>query len=201
MLIKAIFYGRGGQGAKSSADIFAKSAIYQDYYGQSFSKFGAEKSGTPVYSFLRISDKEIRTHEPFEKADILVILDDTLLVFNPDIVDFIDNTSKIKMIMINCDNPKIIERVKQSLNEKKINANIFRVDATGIAIKHIGRNVPNTSLLAKLYKLLEEQGYDFNLNKLKQVVQELFEHKGKDIVEKNIQAIDFAYNCKTKDEA
>ena len=26
-------------------------------------------------------------------------------------------------------------------------------------------------------------------------------HKGKDIVEKNIQAIDFAYNCKTKDEA
>ena len=76
--LKAVFYGRGGQGAKSIADIFAKAAIYQGYYAQSFSKFGAEKSGTPVFASIRISAKEIRTHEPIEKCDVLVIVDETL---------------------------------------------------------------------------------------------------------------------------
>jgi len=196
MNLKLMFYGRGGQGAKSSADIFAKSVIYQGYYGKSLSKFGAEKSGTPVYSFLRISDKEIRTNQPIEKTDVLVILDDTLIMFNPDILDYLDKDSKEKIILINCDNPELMKKVKASLKKKRINANLYRVDATGIAIKHIGRNVPNTSLLAKLYKLLG----DFDLSKLKQVVQEVFEHKGKDIVDKNIKAIAFAYNCETKNE-
>lgn len=184
MQIKAIFYGRGGQGAKSSADIFAKAAIYQGNYAQSFSKFGAEKSGTPVFSFLKISDQEIFSHEPFEKCDILVILDDTLLVFNPSILDTLDKESQIKLILVNSKNQTIID----NLRKKMKNINIIDIDATGIALKNIKKNAPNTTLLAKLMTELNKNNYNFKIDYLIKVVSDLFEDD-KDMIERNKKAI------------
>lgn len=192
MDLKFIFYGRGGQGAKSSADILAKSAIYQGYYAQSVSKFGAEKSGTPVFASLKISDQNIVSHEPIEKCDILIILDDTLIVSNKNLINFIDSNSKLNIILINTKNKKIIEDLEKSVKSKKLNSKIEYIDATGIAIKNIQKNTPNTTLLSKLLFLLNNENINLSKQKLIDVISEIFEHNSS-IIEKNIKSINEAY--------
>ncbi|MEM4717956.1 MAG: 2-oxoacid:acceptor oxidoreductase family protein [Desulfurococcaceae archaeon] len=79
MLYEIIFLGRGGQGGVTASNILVQAAIYEDKYGQSFPFFGAERRGAPVTAYARISDKPILKHGMFNEADILIILDDTLL--------------------------------------------------------------------------------------------------------------------------
>src|SRR5207247_7572759 len=48
-------------------------------WAQAFPSFGSERTGTPVVSFCRIDDKEIRLREPILEPDALIIQDPTLL--------------------------------------------------------------------------------------------------------------------------
>src|SRR5512133_2510001 len=78
-LIEIIFYARGGQGAKSAAEIMAQAAVSEGKFVQAFPSFGPERSGAPTETYLRISEKEIRTHEPIIEPDVVVVLDESLL--------------------------------------------------------------------------------------------------------------------------
>ena len=73
------FHGRGGQGVVTAAELLAAAAFREDRYAQAFPSFGSERMGAPVMSFCRIDDKPIRTHEPVDHPDALLIQDPTLL--------------------------------------------------------------------------------------------------------------------------
>jgi 2-oxoacid:acceptor oxidoreductase, gamma subunit, pyruvate/2-ketoisovalerate family len=79
LLYEIIFLGRGGQGGVTASNILVQAAIYENKYGQSFPFFGAERRGAPVAAYARISDKPILRHGMFNEADILVVLDDSLI--------------------------------------------------------------------------------------------------------------------------
>jgi pyruvate ferredoxin oxidoreductase gamma subunit len=79
LLYELIFLGRGGQGGVTATNILVQAAIYEGKYGQSFPFFGAERRGAPVTSYARISDKPILRHGMFSEADIIVVLDETLV--------------------------------------------------------------------------------------------------------------------------
>jgi pyruvate ferredoxin oxidoreductase gamma subunit len=74
-----IFLGRGGQGGVTASNILVQAAIYDSKYGQSFPFFGAERRGAPVTAYARISDRPILKHGMFSEADVLVVLDESLL--------------------------------------------------------------------------------------------------------------------------
>ena len=72
-------HGRGGQGVVTAADLIAYAAFTDGHHAQAFPSFGSERTGAPVVSYCRIADKEIRTREPVQEPDLVVVQDATLL--------------------------------------------------------------------------------------------------------------------------
>lgn len=56
-----VFYGRGGQGAVTAAQVLAEAAFLKGFYAQAFPKFGIERRGAPVNAFARISNEPIES--------------------------------------------------------------------------------------------------------------------------------------------
>jgi Pyruvate/2-oxoacid:ferredoxin oxidoreductase gamma subunit len=72
-------HGRGGQGVVTAAELLAAAAFAEGRHAQAFPSFGSERTGAPVVSFCRVSDRPIRTREPVMHPDALIIQDPTLL--------------------------------------------------------------------------------------------------------------------------
>ncbi|MEM3400067.1 MAG: pyruvate ferredoxin oxidoreductase subunit gamma [Candidatus Micrarchaeia archaeon] len=166
------FHGRGGQGAVTAASLLAMAAGDEGKYSQAFPFFGVERRGAPVTSFCRISDEPIKIHQYIYKPDIVVVLDPSLLGK----VDVCEGLKEGGIVIVNSK-----ERI--SLPTK----NAYFVDASGIAIKHIGKPIVNTAMLgafAKVTNLVHIDG-------LKKAIGEVF--KG-ELAEKNIRAIEECYS-------
>jgi ferredoxin len=71
-------HGRGGQGVVTAAELLSVAAFLEDKHAQAFPSFGSERTGSPVVSFCRIDDKEIRLREPILEPDGLIVQDPTL---------------------------------------------------------------------------------------------------------------------------
>ena len=79
-MTEIIWYGRGGQGAFTAAKLLgAAYALKGDsYYSLAFPSFGPERRGAPVKAFTKLDAKPILDRSETEKADYIVILDETL---------------------------------------------------------------------------------------------------------------------------
>jgi len=178
-LIEIIFYARGGQGAKTAAEIVAQAAVNDGKFVQAFPNFGPERSGAPTKTFLRISNNVIRTREPIVEPDIELILDETLLG---------DEKKFVGTLIIN--SAKNEEELRKITNCPK---KIYPIDANGISMEIVGQARPNTVILGKLIQISK-------VAKIESVIAEfrkIFEEKiGKSTTDKNIEAIKKAYNSK-----
>jgi pyruvate ferredoxin oxidoreductase gamma subunit len=150
MLYEIIFYGRGGQGGVTAANILVYAAMYQGLYAQGFPFFGAERRGAPVMAFARISDKPILRHGMFHETDILVILDHRLID--------IGATRRIRVrdrgyIIVNM--PENYKINRSNLNTEG-SVRIYAVNAVKIALENklvvAGWPVVNTSMLGAFSK-------------------------------------------------
>lgn len=178
-MIQIRIHGRGGQGVVTAAEIIAIAAFSDGKEAQAFPSFGVERTGAPVESYARINDTFIRNREQVYNPDVLIIQDETLLN-NPAILNGI--TPKTKIII---NTPKKKEEIKISIKP----VNIFVIDASKIAMETIGKNIMNTVVLgafAKATKLV-------SLDSLKSAIHDKLIAKGEDIVNKNIKAIEKAY--------
>ncbi|HRY82908.1 MAG TPA: 2-oxoacid:acceptor oxidoreductase family protein [Candidatus Moranbacteria bacterium] len=186
-IFEVIFFARGGQGAKTTAEILAQSALFENKFVQAFPSFGPERSGAPTKTYLRISDSEIRTHEPVVDPDLVVVLDDTLL----DSQEVAFNLDKNEFLIINTQMPEHKVREKMMERGGNFSGKIYPVDASGISMKIIGAPRPNTVILGKFVKVS-------GIVKLESVIEEfreIFEKKiGKEACDKNILAIEKAYD-------
>ncbi len=186
-ILEIIFFARGGQGAKSAAEILAQAAVLEGKNVQAFPSFGPERSGAPTKTYLRISDNIIRTHEPVIDPDVVVVLDDTLLTSQ----DVTDNLDRNEALIINTE--MLEHEIKSQISElgRKFEGKIYPVDASGISMKIIGQPRPNTVILGKLVRITEAA-------KLESVTAEfgkIFKDKiGEEACGKNIQAIEKAYD-------
>lgn len=142
MLFQVRIHGRGGQGVVSAAEMLSVAAFLEGKHAQAFPSFGSERMGAPVTAFCRIDDKEIRLREPVMRPDALIIQDPTLLHQ----VDLFSGVSPEGFILINStrsfDELGIGEFVKGYRHDR-----LCTVPATELALKHVGRAVPNAALL------------------------------------------------------
>ncbi|HJV81392.1 2-oxoacid:acceptor oxidoreductase family protein [Noviherbaspirillum sp.] len=142
MLFQVRIHGRGGQGVVSAAEMLSVAAFLEGKHAQAFPSFGSERMGAPVMAFCRIDDKEIRLREPVMRPDALIIQDPTLLHQ----VDLFSGVSPDGYILINStrsfDELGIGEFVKGYRAE-----HLCTVPATELALKHVGRPLPNVALL------------------------------------------------------
>ncbi len=175
-MIEIRVHGRGGQGAVTSTELIAIAAINEGKYAQAFPSFGPERRGAPVMSFARISDKPIRTREKVYTPDIVMVLDPTIL----NIVDVTAGLKKDGIIILNT--AKEEGEVRKAFG---IKAKMALVDATGIAVKHLGRPITNTTMLGALIKV---SGV-VNIKSMKTPLKDRFGR----IAEKNFNAMNVAY--------
>lgn len=75
-----LWLGRGGQGAFTAAKLLgaAFSAKESENSALAFPSFGPERRGAPVRAFTKLDSKPILDRSETEKADYIVVLDDTL---------------------------------------------------------------------------------------------------------------------------
>ena len=135
-------HGRGGQGVVTAAEMLSVAAFDEGRHAQAFPSFGSERMGAPVVAFCRIDDKEIRLREPIMEPDAIIIQDPTLLHQ----VDVFAGLKKDGFILINTgktfDQLGLGDFIRDWRHER-----LCTVPAMELALKHVGRAVPNVPLL------------------------------------------------------
>ncbi|MFV2092757.1 MAG: 2-oxoacid:acceptor oxidoreductase family protein [Hyphomicrobiales bacterium] len=135
-------HGRGGQGVVTAAELLSVAAFIEGKNAQAFPSFGSERMGAPVVSYCRMDDKEIRLREPISAPDALIIQDPTLLHS----IDVFKGLNRQGYILINS---------RRSFEEMGIADyiatfpahHVCEIGATELAMKHVGRPLPNAALL------------------------------------------------------
>jgi pyruvate ferredoxin oxidoreductase gamma subunit len=135
-------HGRGGQGVVTAAELLSIAAFEQGRHAQAFPSFGSERTGAPVVSFCRIDDKPIRSREPITAPDVLIIQDAHLLHQ----VDVFQGLVPTGYVMINSSRT-ISELGLDEVAAKMSPGRVITFPATEIALKHLGRPLPNAVLL------------------------------------------------------
>jgi pyruvate ferredoxin oxidoreductase gamma subunit len=141
-MVEVRFHGRGGQGAVTSVEICAISAIEDGKFAQGFPSFGPERRGAPVQAFLRISDKPIKLRSKIYKPDVIVVLDPSLVeAENPSL-----GLKEKGTIIIN--SGKSAQEIKKIFPEFRVAV----IDAYSIAREEIGTPIANTTMIGALVK-------------------------------------------------
>ncbi|MCD6448203.1 MAG: 2-oxoacid:acceptor oxidoreductase family protein [Thermoplasmata archaeon] len=174
-----IFYGRGGQGAVTAANLIASAALKSGNKGvQAFPFFGAERRGAPVKAFARISDEEIFVRSQIKEPDIVVVLDTGIM----DVIDVTQGLKKDGVILLN---------TNKKPEDFSFPYKIATVDATSIAIKNEilvgGIPVVNTPMTGALVRILD----GVKLDALKEAIHERFGKKA----DSNAKAAEEAYEA------
>jgi pyruvate ferredoxin oxidoreductase gamma subunit len=141
-MLQIRIHGRGGQGVVSAAEMLSIAAFKQGRHAQAFPSFGSERTGAPVVAFCRIDDKAIRLREPILAPDVLIVQDPTLLHQ----VDVFQGLKPDGYVLINSRHDfhalGLAEIERQFRRER-----LTTVPATDIALRHLGRPLPNAVLL------------------------------------------------------
>jgi pyruvate ferredoxin oxidoreductase gamma subunit len=135
-------HGRGGQGVVTGAEMMSIAAFLGGRHAQAFPSFGSERTGAPVVAFCRMDDKEIRLREPIMQPDAIIIQDPTLLHQ----VDVFSGLKKDGYILINTTRT-FAELGLGEFVKGFQPAHLLTVPASELAVKHVGRAVPNVPLL------------------------------------------------------
>ncbi|MBR5681778.1 MAG: 2-oxoacid:acceptor oxidoreductase family protein [Ruminococcus sp.] len=92
---EVIWLGRGGQGAFTAAKLLGAAYTIDngEKYALAFPSFGPERRGAPVRAFTKLDTKPVVDRSQTEKADHIVILDDTL--YAPQLGELLKDGGKI----------------------------------------------------------------------------------------------------------
>lgn len=141
-MLQIRIHGRGGQGVVSAAEMLSVAAFEQGRHAQAFPSFGSERTGAPVVAFCRIDEREIRLREPIVAPDVLIVQDPTLLHQ----VDVFQGLQPDGYVLINSKR-SFQELGLADIEQRFRNERLLTVPATEIALKHVGRPLPNAVLL------------------------------------------------------
>lgn len=185
-ILNIVFFARGGQGAKSATEILAQAGVFEGKFVKAFPEFGPERSGAPIKTYLRLSEKEIRTAEPILKPSVAVVLDETVLESDK-VSESFDLDEESIAIINSRKNP---DELKSLI--PKFKGKIYAIDATGISLKTIGKPTPNVAIIGYLLKVTEA----VKLSNAIKVFEDIFTEKiGKDLTKKNILAMQGSYDA------
>lgn len=139
------WHGRGGQGTVTAAKVLADACLSGGRYVQAFPEYGPERAGAPLRAYNRISDKVIRMYCPVLHPHVVSIADATLL----DAIDVTYGTLDDSIFIVNTS--KSPKEIREKLKAKPTQR-VLTINATKIAVEHIGRPLPNASMLGAISK-------------------------------------------------
>lgn len=164
-MIEIRWHGRGGQGAKTASLLLADVAFNTGKYVQGFPEYGPERMGAPITAYNRIDEKKIRVHSNIYDPDYVVVVDETLL----ETIPVTKGLKESGAIIINTE--KTPDEIKEKL--KGWTGDVKTINARKISEDALGRNYPNTPMLAavvKVSRIMDEEQFISEM-------QHSFDHK------------------------
>lgn len=176
------WHARAGQGAVTAAKLVAETALELDRYMQAMPEYGPERMGAPIQAFTRISEVPIEIHNNIENPSVVVVLDESLLTFVPVASGLTDDGA---IIVNTCSPPEAIRAALRTGG-----ARVASVDASGIAMETLKRDMPNTPMIGALAKVTGL----FTLDQVRDHVAKTFGKKfAQDVIDANLAAVTRAY--------
>ena len=185
-LIEIRWHGRGGQGAKTASLLLADAAFNTGKYIQGFPEYGPERMGAPITAYNRISDNPITVHSNIYEPDYVVVVDESLL-------ESIDVTKGLKeegAVIVNTERNK--EDIIKYLNG--YNGSVYTVDAKKISIEALGKNYPNSPMLAATVAVSNVMAKDEFLSEMRSSFQHKFAKKP-EVIDGNMRALEMAFEA------
>lgn len=184
-LVEIRWHGRGGQGAKTAALLLADVAFKTGQYVQGFPEYGPERMGAPITAYNRISKNVIRVHSNIYYPDYVVVVDETLL----ESVDVTAGLKKEGAIIINT--TKTREEVMPYLQGYE--GKVFTIDARKISVENLGKNIPNTPMLAAVVAVADIMPREQFISEMEGSYKHKFAKKP-EVIEGNMKALTVAYD-------
>jgi len=181
-ILEIRWHGRGGQGVKTAAMLFAEAAYEGGKSIQGFSDYGPERSGAPIQGFTRLSDGPIYLHNFITEPDVVVVLDPTLLGTVP-VTDGLKEGGKV---LVNSSHDPGEIAAKLGVDKGQV----FVVDATKISLEAMGRDMPNAPMIGALVKVVGL----VELPWVNQTFEKKFGAKSEKVVADNVAAVKRAYD-------
>ncbi len=166
----------------TAAELLSEAAFEEGHHAQAFPSFGSERTGAPVVAYCRISEDVIRTREPVSRPHALVIQDSTLLHQ----VDLFSGLREGGYVLVNTRGDLAALGLAELLDTLPT-GHAATLAATDLALKHIGRAVPNAALLGGLAALT-------GVVQLDSVVAAVWAKFPREIAKANIRAATAAYD-------
>ena len=179
------WHGRGGQGAKTAALLLADVAFKTGCCVQGFPEYGPERMGAPITAFNRISEDKIRVHSNIYDPDYVVVVDETLLHS----VHVTDGLKDDGAIIVNT--AKSADEIRPLL--RGYQGRVLTVDARHISEKTLGKNFPNTPMLAATAAVTGIMSRENFLREMEVSFAHKFAKKP-EVIEGNMAALEMAYN-------
>lgn len=181
-MIEIRWHARGGQGAKTAATLLAAAALHEGKHSQGFPEYGPERMGAPIRGFTRIADEPILVHCNIANPQIVVVLDPSLI----GVIDVTDGLPENGTILVNTVEPP--EKMRARLGLKS--GRVCTIDASGIALEEIKRDIPNTPMMGALCRTCGV----LKLETMKRDITTKFAGKFRqDVIDGNLRAIQRAY--------
>lgn len=179
-IVEIRWHGRGGQGAKTACLLLADVAFSSGKFVQGFPEYGPERMGAPITAYNRISNERCSVHSNIYNPDYVVVVDETLLTS----VDVTKGLKETGAIIINS------EKKPQELRHllRGYSGLVYTIDARKISEETMGKNLPNTPMLAVAVKVSNVVDAELFLKDM----EESFRHKfvsRPSVVEGNMNAI------------
>lgn len=165
--------------------MLADVAFKTGQYVQGFPEYGPERMGAPITAYNRISKNPIRVHSNIYTPEYVVVVDETLL-------HSVDVTAGLKedgAIIINT--PKSPEEVRPLLNGYQ--GRIFTVDARKISMETLGKNFPNSPMLAAAVAVTGVMPREAFIADMRASYEHKFAKKP-EVIEGNMQALARAFD-------
>jgi pyruvate ferredoxin oxidoreductase gamma subunit len=176
-MIEIRWHGRGGQGSFTAARMLGMAAsIHGTMFAQAFPSFGPERRGAPVLGFTRIDGQKILDRSEVKHCDYVVVLDETLITPN-----IAQGLKKDGTLLINTNK---IEKYQEMIDRK-----IVGFDATGLALKILGKPVTNTAMLGAVVAVSGLVDLEAILKVIDQNMEPSIREKNKQVVEKAYQIL------------
>lgn len=174
------WHGRGGQGAKTACLLLADVAFSSGKHVQGFPEYGPERMGAPITAYNRITDEHCKVHSNIYTPDYVVVVDETLLKS----VDVTNGLKETGALIIN--SKKTPEEVREMVKDYK--GRVCVVDAEKISMETLGKNFPNTPMLAAVVKVSNVIDNERFISDMRESFQHKFAHK-ENLIEGNMKAL------------
>ena len=176
------WHARAGQGAVTASKLLAEAALLKGSYIQAMPEYGPERTGAPLRAYTRISSKPIDVHNNIVNPQIVVVLDETLL----EVVNVLEGIDEDGTVVINTqlgvDEARTLLKAPDSMK-------VAVVDASGIALDTLRRDLPNTPTVSALVHVSGTASIDA----LKKNLVETFAEKfTQEVIDANLAAVDRA---------